>query len=570
MEAAKTAGVVAVRAACIVTEAVRATLALADRATKEDRSPVTVADFAAQAILIKLLTDEFPNIPVVAEETAEDLRPDSARVMRERVGSHVRACPGLENASEADILELIDAGSASPPGPSADSTSLRYFWCIDPIDGTKGFLRNDQYAVCVGLVQVGTDGWGTAVVGVLGCPRLQSVCAEASGILFHAALGHGAVSESLKPGGSPQVLRVCSPDLPREDVRCVESVEPGHTDQEANAALYAAIGITSSPVRVDSQCKYAIIARGDAALYLRMGVGDRKPNSWDHAAGAVIVAEAGGCCTDRMGMALDFGAGRRLIRNACSLITSNGGGLHGAVVASCAAAPLPLPLSESDGGDKSVEQAAVHVGGMLQGGLLLARVAGEADVQGAAALLCLCDLEFAFPGHDRCWTDRLASAAAGVRSYLPPSEVSADRSIAHTHGPETAEQRERSSFWVLRLAVGPDAGAIVGTVAVHPGKGGDDQSGGPNDPSVAVLARVGLSPALRGRRLGQRLYDAAEEFCVRDGTYTRMWLETSRRQKAARNLYLRNGFTVEQEVDNAWEDSLMSKHLTVHQSSAGL
>jgi hypothetical protein len=66
---------------------------------------------------------------------------------------------------------------------------------------------------------------------------------------------------------------------------------------------------------------------------------------------------------------------------------------------------------------------------------------------------------------------------------------------------------------------------------------------------------VAVPKAMRARRanrgLGQRLYDHAEAYCRAEGSgYARVWLETSRRQKAARRLYLRSGFVVIEEVDN--------------------
>jgi GNAT superfamily N-acetyltransferase len=130
------------------------------------------------------------------------------------------------------------------------------------------------------------------------------------------------------------------------------------------------------------------------------------------------------------------------------------------------------------------------------------------------------------------------------------------QAVLYTHGPENEEQRARSIFYVLC-----DGDGVVGTVAIHPGKGGDHQAGGPADSSVAVLARFGLSPALRGRGIGQRLYMAAENYCLVDGEYSKMWLETSRRQTAARVVYERNGWTLLESIDNAWEDDLMGKDL---------
>lgn len=63
-------------------------------------------------------------------------------------------------------------------------------WALDPIDGTKGFLRGDQYAVCLALI---VD--GTVKVGALGCPNLPvdpSQPEGEKGILLSAVCGQGA------------------------------------------------------------------------------------------------------------------------------------------------------------------------------------------------------------------------------------------------------------------------------------------------------------------------------------------------------------------------------------------
>ena len=169
----------------------------------------------------------------------------------------------------------------------------------------------------------------------------------------------------------------------------------GHTDQEANASLCTVVGISRPPVRMDSQCKYAVVARGEAGLYLRSA--DYAQNIWDHAAGAAIVAEAGGCVTDARGAALDFGAGRQLTNNTPSLLTSHGGALHGVVVRQIA---LALGAQRSPADPSPAVGAEEGEGGGFGGGLRLREAKDEADVQGAAALLELCDVEFVFPGNE--------------------------------------------------------------------------------------------------------------------------------------------------------------------------
>ena len=84
------------------------------------------------------------------------------------------------------------------------------------------------------------------------------------------------------------------------------------------------MGVRADPVRVDSQSKYGLVARGDAELYLRIPRGeDYRERVWDHAGGTIIVEEAGGRVTDIDGRPLDFTQGRCLERNR-GIVASNG------------------------------------------------------------------------------------------------------------------------------------------------------------------------------------------------------------------------------------------------------
>ena len=78
---------------------------------------------------------------------------------------------------------------------------------------------------------------------------------------------------------------------------------------------------------MDSQAKYAVVARGEADIYLRLPTrADYREKIWDHAAGALIVAEAGGVVTDITGRPLEFNHGRELAANRGVIVTN--GRLH--------------------------------------------------------------------------------------------------------------------------------------------------------------------------------------------------------------------------------------------------
>jgi 3'(2'), 5'-bisphosphate nucleotidase len=95
-----------------------------------------------------------------------------------------------------------------------------------------------------------------------------------------------------------------------------EGVEAAHSSQDDNAAVAKHLGITSPSIRLDSQAKYCSIARGTGDIYLRLPVRkDYQEKIWDHAAGDLIVREAGGQVTDVDGQRLDFSKGRTLAVN---------------------------------------------------------------------------------------------------------------------------------------------------------------------------------------------------------------------------------------------------------------
>jgi len=300
----------AVAEAVLLCMAVQAELTSADALQKGDRSPVTVADFGAQALVCRRLSQAFPHDPIVAEEDSSELVDPANEELLEAVVSHVAA--RAPSATPEQVAEWIDSGN----GDVADR-----FWTLDPIDGTKGFLRGMQYAVALALVEN-----GAVSVAVLGCPALPLALDDPSGgtgSLFVAARGQGTEMSALDGTGQHPV-GVATEDE-RGARRFVESVESSHGDAELQEAAASAAGFVDPPLKLDSQVKYGAVARGDAALYLRIPSrhrSDYREKIWDHAAGALIVTEAGGRVTDMFGRSLDFGAGIEL-REGAGIVASN-------------------------------------------------------------------------------------------------------------------------------------------------------------------------------------------------------------------------------------------------------
>jgi len=302
----------AVRRASLLVKTVQTEM-VSPALTKEDRSPVTVADFAAQALVGQMLEAAFPQDAMIGEEDSLSLRADPPTLGRvtEYVG---RQAPG---ASPGAVCAWIDHGSAE--------TAPRY-WTLDPIDGTKGFLRGDQYAVALALVY-----GGQVQVGVLGCPGLT--LGGQMGVILAAARGQGTWIAPLEGQARFSQAQVSARTDPAQ-ARLLRSFESGHTNVGKMDVLAEALRIEAEPVRMDSQAKYAVLAAGEGEVYLRLLSShqpDYREKIWDQAAGALIIEEAGGRVTDLDGRPLDFTRGRILAANRG--ICATNGALHEVILA---------------------------------------------------------------------------------------------------------------------------------------------------------------------------------------------------------------------------------------------
>jgi 3'(2'), 5'-bisphosphate nucleotidase len=285
---------------------------------KSDKSPVTVADYGSQAILCKLIREKFPNDTIVAEEDSKELRrPDRSKIL-EQVTHYVHAF--IPNASSKEVCSWIDF--------SSNAVTDR-FWTLDPIDGTKGFLRGDQYAIAIALVEN-----GGVTLGVLACPNLYINLHQPlgeKGCLFIGLKGRGSIQMDLK-GGSKRTLFVSKIENSSE-ATLTESVEPDHADHLFHQRLAKKLNISKPSLRMDSQAKYGIVARGEGTLYLRVPSPSEpgyKENIWDHAAGSIIAEEAGGKVSDILGHPLDFSYAIKMEKNHGVLVTN--GILHEVVL----------------------------------------------------------------------------------------------------------------------------------------------------------------------------------------------------------------------------------------------
>ncbi|KAF5190580.1 Pap-specific phosphatase hal2-like [Thalictrum thalictroides] len=334
--------------------------------SKDDDSLVTVADWSVQATVSWMLSECFGsrNISIVAEEDVQSLSKSDSIGLLETVVKTVNECLaeapkfGLNCPVRAlgatEVLEAISRCN-STGGPKGRH------WVLDPVDGTLGFVRGDQYAVALAMIED-----GKVVLGVLGCPNypmnkewlnyhhryywMMSKLSPLSesweqGCVMYAKRGSGEawmqplVQTNMKYvwPNSARAIRVSLIDDPALATFC-EPVEKANSSHSFTAGLAHSVGLRKQPLRVYSMVKYAAIARGDAEIFMKFARAGYKEKIWDHAAGVVIIQEAGGVVTDAGGRPLDFSKGMFLEGLDRGIIACSGAILHekiiGAVYAS--------------------------------------------------------------------------------------------------------------------------------------------------------------------------------------------------------------------------------------------
>lgn len=296
-----TAALTAVQAAAQLCQTVRRDRQATAR-QKPDQSPVTVADYGAQALIAAHLAEAFPTDPLVGEEDASLLDPDAlAQITAYVAQQRPEATPDV-------VAGWIQRGRGQPSDR---------FWTLDPIDGTKGYVRGDQYAIALALIVA-----GQVEVAAIAAPALGE-----TGALFAAVRGQGAWQIQ---AGHWQLLHVS--DRQTTQALRLESVEREHGHPAWQDAIAVRAGLIAPPQAIDSLVKYALIARGDADLYLRLvnPSSDRRENIWDHASGVLLLTEAGGQVSDQEGRSLNFGVGSKLAQNR-GIVASNAA-CHAAVI----------------------------------------------------------------------------------------------------------------------------------------------------------------------------------------------------------------------------------------------
>ena len=191
---------------------------------KDDKSPLTEADLKANEIICSSLEKLYPNIPIMSEENKQ---------------------------TEYEVRK-----------------NWEYYWCIDPIDGTKEFIKkNDEFTVNIALIHKNTP-----VLGVVYAPAIDE--------MYKAKKGDGAFKNGQK-------LPLIVNNSPEEKLSVVAS--KSHLSPETQEFIDNLQTKEINQVSKGSSLKLCMVATGEADIYPRLA----PTMEWDTAAADAVVREAG-------------------------------------------------------------------------------------------------------------------------------------------------------------------------------------------------------------------------------------------------------------------------------------
>ncbi|MEM7172982.1 MAG: 3'(2'),5'-bisphosphate nucleotidase CysQ [Pseudomonadota bacterium] len=211
---------------------------------KDDSSPVTAADQAAEKVILAALAELSPEIPVVAEE-----------------------------AAAAGHIPDVSAGR---------------FWLVDPLDGTKEFIsRNGEFTVNIALVEDGQP-----IAGV--------VYAPAKGRTWVGACLPGQAATARFSEKDAQPAPIQTREIPESGAVVVASRRHGSGEE---LDTFLADYKVDEMISAGSSLKFCLVAKADADLYPRFG----RTMEWDTAAGHAVLRAAGGAVMAQDGTPLRYG-----------------------------------------------------------------------------------------------------------------------------------------------------------------------------------------------------------------------------------------------------------------------
>ena len=169
------------------------------------------------------------------------------------------------------------------------------FWTLDPVDGTKGFLRGDQYAVALAFIRDGRSSGRCVGLPRTWCRHLKPD-KGGPGTVVVARRESGCFASSLTDEQA-EWTKLSRVDTKRSDCGADVAIRrKGSHQYRRHRRTGHVLGITADPVPMDSQAKYAVLAAGGGDVNLRLlspSQPDYREKIWDQAAGSICVEEAG-------------------------------------------------------------------------------------------------------------------------------------------------------------------------------------------------------------------------------------------------------------------------------------
>ncbi|KUI73862.1 3'(2'),5'-bisphosphate nucleotidase [Cytospora mali] len=308
--------------------------------SKDDLSPVTIADFAIQALLTSTLHGHFPEDKFVGEESASELKENPT--LHDRVWGALQHTQSLGQdgtnslvrypESPEQMCEVIDWCGFGTPDVGGR------IWVFDPIDGTENFVKGLVYAINVALLEDGKQ-----VLSAVGCPNLSmnvqfpasdnSLDPDGEGGIVFAVRGHGAFTRKLH-GSLDQV--------PTRQI-------PKHAETASSLRSVTAVN-TSGLVTIHQAVASRLHVEFPGSILLpwvirwvllALNVGNttfwayksrsRLAKIWDHAGAMLLFEEVGGKVTDVDGKDINWVAGRKMVANYG--IVAAPSNLHGSILA---------------------------------------------------------------------------------------------------------------------------------------------------------------------------------------------------------------------------------------------
>lgn len=266
---------------------------------KPDTSYVTPADYAVQYHLYTSLSEAFPEVAFIGEESLliheYDKLPHIMRLAS-------RLTPNATLDSIAAALQPTH-------------TTSEIFWLVDPIDGTAGFIKNRFFAVTVSLFYEGKP-----VLSVIACPDDQGTSFK----MYSAAKGQGvqlftSLTSTTMPvqAGQSSTNKFCEASLAARNQQHFSTLQ-----------LSAALPGRPEAYRIDSQYKYALVAENAVDFFIRLPFSSTRSYSWDHAPGAFLVEEAGGIVSDISGAPLCYNPETLTLQNHSIILASGNRSIH--------------------------------------------------------------------------------------------------------------------------------------------------------------------------------------------------------------------------------------------------